>query len=381
MQSLTAFLLASILALALVPAPQSQKKSPPEEKKECGTVIPPGQFEAELARKGIAALAAAPPTDAPYYLPMTIHIVHRSNGADGLTLDLLDVVMRNLNQMWAQVGIQFFIYGDIDHINDDNLVTIPNDLDAQNALRQVNVVPNTINVYFTELVGLCGQASLTKSPVQGVLISNSCMDGTTLSGFGIEVFAHEMGHYFDLFHTNETWKDNNGNPTKVECPSGSNCSSAGDLLCDTPADPGLFASNFFRVDENCVYDNSASLPANCDGTPYNPPTRNLMSLSRKNCRNEFTPEQINKVLGVLRDKANRKNLITSGARYVSPLASNSNSKCTYTAPCRTAAKAVSAAQYGDFIFLKPGVHRASTLGGKQVTLNRWGTEGVVEIVP
>jgi hypothetical protein len=390
MHSLTSFLLATILALAIVPVPQIQKKSQPEEITECGTVVPPGQLEAELAGrtdlagKSMAPMALAAPPDAPYYLPMTIHIVHRSNGTDGLPMEQLGVVMQTLNQMWRQVGIQFFIYGDIDHINDDNHFIVPNVDANQDALRNVRVVPNTINVYFANLMDICGQASFPKSSSQGVLLSNSCMNGISPSIFGLEVFAHEMGHYFDLLHTDETWKDSNGNPTRVECPSRDRCTTTGDLLCDTPADPGLFVpkeSKVFRVDNNCVYDQSAPIPAGCDSTPYDPPTRNFMSLSRKQCRDQFTVGQIDRILNTLRNKDNRKNLINSGVRYVNPQASSSNSSCTYSSPCRTLAKAVSAAQWGDFIFLKPGNYQTSFLGGKQLSLNTWGNTGAVNLMP
>ncbi len=51
--------------------------------------------------------------------------------------------------------------------------------------------------------------------------NSSAEDGATI--------AHEMGHYFGLLHTHETA---NG----TELVNGTNCGTAGDLLCDTPAD-------------------------------------------------------------------------------------------------------------------------------------------------
>src|SRR5262245_19665886 len=109
MHSLTAFFLGIILALPFVPALQGQEQSPPQEKMECGTVIPLGQLQAELARRRASAAASInPPTDAPYYLPMTIHIVHRSDGTGGLRPGKLEVSTRDLNRMFEQAGIQFF---------------------------------------------------------------------------------------------------------------------------------------------------------------------------------------------------------------------------------------------------------------------------------
>src|SRR5215813_10771098 len=283
MHSLITFVLATILALALAPAPQSQKKSQPYEREECGTIVPPGQFEAELARKAgparktSPALAIASLTDASYYLPLTIHMVHDKFGWLGLTPEQLEVAMQNLNRMWRPVGIQFFIYGEVDNsINDDDMA-FPTTPEKRDALRRVNVVPNTINVYFTN-PGPAGQSSFTKDPVQGVLLSYAFVDGVDgYDGriFGLEVFAHEMGHYFDLYHTHETWKDSNGDPTKVECPGGDNCSTAGDLLCDTPADPGLNQPGFVDA-ATCAYIGTATTPTTCDQSiSYNPLTNNL----------------------------------------------------------------------------------------------------------
>src|SRR5262245_6287301 len=222
MHTLTVFLLATSLALAITPAPQSQEKSPPEGKTECGTVITPKQLEFELSRKDIAPLAMAPSTDTPLYLPMTIHIVHRSDGTGGFTLDRLAIAMRDLNRMWQPVGVQFFIYGEIDHIYDDAHFNVPYVQANQDALRQVNPVANTINVYFTNLAELCGQSTFTNDSDQGVLMDIGCAGNAN----NPSTLAHEIGHYFDLYHTHESG-------VGVECPSGNNCSIAGDLLCDT----------------------------------------------------------------------------------------------------------------------------------------------------
>src|SRR5262245_66628425 len=115
MHSLTVFFLATILALALTPASQSQKKSPPKEKEGCGTVVPLGQFEAELASraesasKNIAPTVIAPPTQAPYYLPLTIHMVRGSSGHQpGLSSGKLGKPLQNRHQTVQQGGIRFF---------------------------------------------------------------------------------------------------------------------------------------------------------------------------------------------------------------------------------------------------------------------------------
>jgi len=85
----TAFLLAIILALLpLAPAPQAQEQSPPQEKTGGWTVTPPGQLQVELSRRRAnAATVINPPTEAPYNLPMRVHIMYRSDGTGGLTIE------------------------------------------------------------------------------------------------------------------------------------------------------------------------------------------------------------------------------------------------------------------------------------------------------
>ncbi|MFN7948532.1 MAG: M43 family zinc metalloprotease [Blastocatellia bacterium] len=380
MKTLATLILVTILTLAPLPASQAQEQTPPEPKMECNTSPRFEQLKAEIARQrryDTQQMAAA--TTGFYHLPMSIHIVRRSDGTGGLTISDLEAAMRDMNQLWQQVGIQFFIYGDIDYINSDTHFNVPNMKARQDALRQVNPVASTINVYFTNLAGLCGQSSFTTDSFQGILIDIGCAGVVSNpTGFNPSTFAHEVGHYFDLFHTHETWPDNMGNPTRVECPSGSNCSTAGDLLCDTPADPNL--SN--NVDATCGWTGSATTPGGCASAAYNPPTRNLMSYSRATCRTDFTASQVSKILQVLRDNASRRNLIITGARYVDPVASQSNGDCSYNFPCHTISKAIQLALPGDHIFIRPGTNLATLLpGGKQVFLERWGTDGIVRITP
>lgn len=91
-----------------------------------------------------------------------------------------------------------------------------------------------------------------------------------------------MGHYFNLLHTHDY---ENG----YEYVDGSNCQSAGDFCCDTPADPKLSNST---VNINCQYiGNSTDL----NGDYYAPDTHNIMSYSRKDCRDNFTSDQYERI--------------------------------------------------------------------------------------
>lgn len=84
--------------------------------------------------------------------------------------------------------------------------------------------------------------------------------------------SHEVGHCLDLYHTHET-------AFGTENINGNNCGSAGDLVCDTPADPRLGNVN---VSAACVY---------TGGGGYNPLPDNIMSYSMSFCRDDFTNGQ------------------------------------------------------------------------------------------
>ncbi|MBA3900670.1 MAG: hypothetical protein H0X62_10755 [Bacteroidetes bacterium] len=82
-----------------------------------------------------------------------------------------------------------------------------------------------------------------------------------------KMIAHQMGHLFGLYHTYETAHG-------LELVNESNCTTSGDLVCDTPADilpaPWLWITPFIQV---CVWD---GLDADTNGDKYAPIFGNMM---------------------------------------------------------------------------------------------------------
>ena len=246
----------------------------------CGTVVTPEQiaYEKHLMEQG--GFEPPPKADGDYYVPVSFHIVRRSDGTGGYAPERLHISMRDLNWQYEQVGIQFYRLRDefgeyaIHYIDDDNYYYNTNNTTMYSSLRMIDPVPNTINVYFVPVFPYCGLSSFSTSSTQGIIMANSCSGATD----NHSTLAHEIGHYFDLYHTHETaWGE--------ECPDGSNCHTAGDLLCDTPADPQLSSYN---VSSSCTYFGSETPPSGCSGT-YAPQVDNLMSYSLKLCRDFFFP--------------------------------------------------------------------------------------------
>jgi len=268
--------------------------------------------------------------------------------------------MQDLNNAFVQVGITFFQHGSIDYINSDYYYNCPDVQSRRDSLRQVNVVANTINVYFSNFDGLCGQSSYPADAIQGILINNPCAGVNS----NPSTFPHEVGHYFNLYHTHET-------DFGVECPSGSNCSTAGDLLCDTPADPNLMG----HVSNSCVYDNYASTPVGCSGT-YAPQTNNMMSYSSPTCRTYFSPNQMSRMLNTI--PTSRRELYVR-VKYVDAAASGAEDG-TPEHPYNTVLEAVNAVAAGNYVFVKSGNYPSDIITvNKNVRIDRWNTSGSVII--
>ena len=223
-------------------------------------------------------------TTALYTVGLAFHVVRTSAGTGGIAQSQLDQAMLDLEDAWAGSNICFYL-AEQDTINSTTYYYIDNDTEADN-LRGINDNADLLDCYFVgDVMGYCGMSTFSWYAIQGILYTNSCV-GTASNP---STFPHEIGHYFDLFHTHET-------AVGTECPDGSNCDTAGDLVCDTPADPGLGSSN---VNTSCVYTGSSTIYCNGATRSYNPDPENLMSYSRKTCRTEFTPAQFTRARATL----------------------------------------------------------------------------------
>jgi ELWxxDGT repeat protein len=101
------------------------------------------------------------------------------------------------------------------------------------------------------------------------------------------ILSHELGHVMGLPHTHGY--TNTG--TTDELADGSNCTTAGDRFCDTPADPNLLG----LVNGACAYVGTGK---DARGMPYHPLPDNIMSYTNSNCADSLTPMQYARVRAV-----------------------------------------------------------------------------------
>ncbi|MGP1273119.1 MAG: GC-type dockerin domain-anchored protein [Phycisphaerales bacterium] len=255
-----------------------------------GQVVQPGTCplaptpaEAELIRQRRAAGLYDLPNAAGRgftIIPITAHIVRRSDGTGGLSTPDLEQTIADANAHFEAGGLLSLCLVETIYLDSDQFYSGIDTRAEIDAMRTTGLVPGTLNIYFTdrleyEFGGLCGISAFTFSEVQSIAMNNAC---TAMTG-NTSTTAHEIGHYFDLFHTHEP-------AFGAECIDGSNCADAADLICDTAADPNILGD----IDRACLWTGSASDPCG-SALPYDPPVDNLMSYSRKECRTLFTPEQ------------------------------------------------------------------------------------------
>lgn len=145
---------------------------------------------------------------------------------------------------------------------------------------------NRINIFYVNSIdipaGACGYAGLGNIDNPN---SNGIVIEKTPACCGQRTHSHELGHYFSLEHTFAG--------SGVELADGSNCETAGDGICDTPADPYIYPlPTTSYVDADCHF---IFMGQDANGDYYDPLTGNIMSYYPDTCNCGFTHGQLKKM--------------------------------------------------------------------------------------
>lgn len=278
--------------------PTSQPNASPttaqiSPEKECRTVA--GQAEIDYENK---VDRAAFKKQMEYYLSRTdkraiqqyaiqLHIVRMDDGTGGIDVaDIRSEIENFVNPYFADIDIEFVECNPEMYHDRTEYYVLGGGEDpdvAGDAMSAEYNVANVINIYFvSDPDGACGWARFPwKLPVDYIVIANSCADNNS-------TLVHELGHYYGLYHTHETFGGMQPESVTRNNADGCwDCETDGDILCDTPADPNLTstANNF----PDCGYTGSGT--DEC-GVSYNPAIDNIMSYADKRCRTVFSPQQL-----------------------------------------------------------------------------------------
>ena len=248
------------------------------------------------------------------WIPVQHHIVRESNGTGGLDITSLQSIMDTLNAYFIHADIQFFECESANFIDDSYYYNF--DSWDEQYFCGPNDIANVVNVYyFNSMDGgfLYGKSNFPGGADR--IIMDRYVADTAQS-----VVVHEFGHYFSLFHTFETFFG-------AELVNGSNCSWAGDQICDTEASIPLWG----LVNSSCQY---TGIDVDANGDPYNPDPRNFMGYSTPSCLNFMSAGQYNRANYSAINDRNYLGCDTIGCTDVlainyNPIATINDSSCMY----------------------------------------------------
>jgi hypothetical protein len=260
---------------------------------DCGTLIPVDGhsiFDQRMTSGGYQSQGGV--AMSPDVVKVTWHVVTSTLGDRSIDDSTLKQYAAGLNEAFLPMGIQFCFRAEPHLIIDDELMM---NVSSHYHLRMIEPTTDAIDIYWcNSLAGgaLCGVSSYSFGPIQGVVMQTSCEGHDDVLG----ILIHEVGHYFDLFHTHEIGFG-------YECPEGSDCMTHGDHVCDTsPAPPLGFDDCVDPADCSLITSNpecteSIGPPLCPEGQQYDPDTDNYMSYTAIPCLIRFTEGQFERMRG------------------------------------------------------------------------------------
>lgn len=281
------FTLVLSLCVSLVLAQAASPTHSDAEPHACGQVNTSEQIDFLRANNPNLNLAFRPSMDT-IRVPVLFHRIADENGNGAVSEADCASALVELNALYASGRIVFEECESPRLIVDSNFYNY--EYNDEFEMRQAHEVSGVINVFIPNTATtssggqVCGYAYLPPTRRDLTLVAKSCFtNGTT--------FPHEVGHFLGLYHTHGT--SNCGSLTD-ELVDGSNCDTFGDDVCDTPADPNLLGIDCDRyvVDRDCIY---TGTEVDANGDAFAPDTRNIMSYSRKACRQYFSAGQLDRV--------------------------------------------------------------------------------------
>ncbi len=245
------------------------------------------------------------------YVPIRFWRVGKSDGTGKISERIVLDALCTLNQNYADQNIQFYLK-EIKDVHNTSVYENPGSFAGAAAIKDL-MIYNAINIFITNDAG-DGAAAYWQGPAGNTFNSNDWIVCAKSYLGDIRVLTHELGHFFSIPHPfhgweSEAWDPNiHGNPVGLYAPDGqtlneyadgSNCQTAGDGICDTPAD-------YLHPSNNCTYSANAMDPS---GQPISPDPQLYMNYHFGCDSYYFSDEQ----------KANIQNSLFSSTRnYVRP---------------------------------------------------------------
>ncbi|NNE28418.1 MAG: hypothetical protein HKN16_02200 [Saprospiraceae bacterium] len=214
------------------------------------------------------------------------NMVRDSLGMPNTTEAEIQAAVDSLNKDFEPICVKFEVceFRFVNNFQYDDI----EDTDELNEMFAFYNQERRINMYLISGIPepFCGMATLN-----GITMAHDSKPGIAIvKGDCLlapsRTLSHEIGHFFGLLHTFEG--SDGPNPELVD---GSNCATAGDLICDTPADPYVAGDSQAQyVDPTLCRFIRQIKDSNDDW--FVPDVGNIMSYYQAECACGFTYEQL-----------------------------------------------------------------------------------------
>ncbi len=220
------------------------------------------------------------------YIPVTLHIIGNDDGTGFFPAKNAYDAFCQLQTDFADSDISFYLADTLQY-HRSTLYNNHPDFTVGGQMVSDYSVPSTLNCFIVEnAAGNCGYAWFGGA----IVLKNSC---TTKPN---HTWAHEAGHYFSLPHVFVGWEGQNINMqlpapavtsdgTEVELADSSNCATAADGFCDTPAD-------YLSYRWSCDVTRNSLQMLDPTGRAFKASGEFYMSYSSDGCMTHFSPQQI-----------------------------------------------------------------------------------------
>lgn len=217
-------------------------------------------------------------SDANAQLTVNVHVIKDSIGNIGVSQSAIDEALEVVNETFGKIGISF-------SLGEFNIIPEYEYCDSIDSLLQVELfdkylIDSTINLFLLDSVYRYGTnfygLSLLPDSADAIFMRKDYIPGNAV--------ITQLGHFFGLLSTHEMI-------TGFELVNGSNCESAGDLICDTWADLGPYGV-YGQVNEDCEYTGGEQ---DTNGEWYAPSVANYMADAPAECKCVFTKLQYRRI--------------------------------------------------------------------------------------
>ncbi len=226
------------------------------------------------------------------YVPVRFFLVAKSDGTGRASERAGLQTLCHLNENYLDQDIQFYLK-EFKYINSNSIYSDPMSNAGSNAIAN-QMIYNAMNFFIVHEMSEEGVLAYYQ-PSAGPS-GNDWIVSLENSVATEPVISHEVGHFFSLNHTFYGWECSggwdeavHGNPVGSFGPCGqpnekvdmTNCTTAGDGICDTPADY-MFPNN------NCAYTQNAK---DVNGQLLSPDIHNFMNYIYTCSDYHFTDDQ------------------------------------------------------------------------------------------